>query len=342
MELPLVDVAPLLDDDPDHRTLAARRDVARRLDQACRRFGVVRVSGHGVPAAERVELERLSRAFFDLPTSDKSEIAMTRAGASWRGWCPVGAELTSGRPDHREGIYFGTEATADDARVIAGTPLHGPNLFPPAPGGLAAAVHGWMRRMELLGQRTLAALGAALVIGEEWFATHVTTRPTTLFRIFRHLPERDDDADDGRAAPQHIDHGLLTLLAQEPGGGLEVQGPRGWIDVPADFDELVVIVGGLLERMTKGLYRAAPHRVRNRTDHGRLSFPFFLDPDWDATATALPAPELDATDVSAGPPRWDGADVRAWDGPYGDALTAKVARAFPALFVAATSRVSGR
>ncbi|MDF5754526.1 hypothetical protein [Spongiactinospora sp. TRM90649] len=36
----------------------------------------------------------------------------------------------SGRPDFKEGVYFGTEPPADDPRVRAGTPLHGPNLFP--------------------------------------------------------------------------------------------------------------------------------------------------------------------------------------------------------------------
>ena len=30
--------------------------------------------------------------------------------------------------------------------------------------------------------------------------------------------------------------------------------------------------------------------------------------------------------------RWDGASVRAWDGTYGEYLTAKVAKVFPQLF----------
>jgi hypothetical protein len=35
--------------------------------------------------------------------------------------------------------------------------------------------------------------------------------------------------------------------------------------------------------------------------------------------------------VSVGEARWDGADVHAWEGTYGDYLTAKVSRVFPAL-----------
>jgi hypothetical protein len=33
------------------------------------------------------------------------------------------------------GLYFGAELAADDSRVLARTPLHGPNLFPAEPEG---------------------------------------------------------------------------------------------------------------------------------------------------------------------------------------------------------------
>jgi isopenicillin N synthase-like dioxygenase len=56
---------------------------------------------------------------------------MELAGKAWRGYFPVGGELTSGRPDLKEGFYFGTELNADDPRVRAGVALHAANLFPP-------------------------------------------------------------------------------------------------------------------------------------------------------------------------------------------------------------------
>ena len=55
---------------------------------------------------------------------------MSRGGRAWRGYFPVGDELTSGKPDQKEGLYFGAELAADHPLVLAGTPLHGPNLFP--------------------------------------------------------------------------------------------------------------------------------------------------------------------------------------------------------------------
>jgi hypothetical protein len=32
---------------------------------------------------------------------------MSLGGAAWRGWFPLGGELTSGKPDQKEGYYFG-------------------------------------------------------------------------------------------------------------------------------------------------------------------------------------------------------------------------------------------
>lgn len=338
--LPLVDVAPLLHP-PDAENPDARLDVARQLDQACRRFGFVRVTGHGIPPGLHARLNQAARSFFSESDDVKAEIAMARAGAAWRGWFPVGDELTSGRPDGKEGLYFGEELSPDDQRVVARMPLHGPNLFPQRPADLRPAVLAWMSAVTGLGQALLRGLALALGLEASWFADHVTARPTTLFRIFHYPPHSGGHDDWG--VREHTDYGLLTILAQDGTPGLEVHGPHGWIDVPPDPDVLVVNLGDMLERMTRGLYRSTPHRVRNESSVGRLSFPFFFDPDWSATVVALPIDEIEGVDASGGHhPRWDGADVRAWDGTYGEYLTAKVSRVFPSLMAQVDPARSGR
>src|SRR5215475_13195859 len=117
--LPVIDVSPLRDPAADHARVAAA------IGAACRESGFFYVAGHGVPSVLINELDALSRQFFALPDDAKAEIAMARGGRAWRGWFPVGGELTSGRPDQKEGIYFGAELPNDNAR-----PLHGANLFP--------------------------------------------------------------------------------------------------------------------------------------------------------------------------------------------------------------------
>ena len=61
-----------------------------------------------------------------------------------------------------------------------------------------------------------------------------------------------------------------------------------WIDVPAEEGVFVINIGDMLDKLTEGRYRSTPHRVLNISGRQRLSFPFFLDPSWDAEVTPLP------------------------------------------------------
>ena len=72
---------------------------------------------------------------------------MARGGRAWRGYFPVGAELTSGKADVKEGIYFGTELPADHPRVKDGTPLHGAEPVSPrhARSSATRCSPTWMR-----------------------------------------------------------------------------------------------------------------------------------------------------------------------------------------------------
>jgi isopenicillin N synthase-like dioxygenase len=49
-----------------------------------------------------------------------------------------------------------------------------------------------------------------------------------LFRIF-HYPPSPPQAG-GWGVGEHTDYGLLTLLAQDDSGGLQVAAPEGWIE----------------------------------------------------------------------------------------------------------------
>lgn len=306
--------------------------VARAADDACRALGFFSVVGHGVPDELRQRLDRLARDFFARPDEEKAAVAMARGGRAWRGWFPVGGELTSGRPDGKEGFYAGQELGPDDPRVQRGLPLHGPNLFPAEPAGLGPTILEYVDEVTAVGQAVLRVLARGLGLEAGWFEQHLTADPLVLFRIFHYPPAAP--GDDGWGVGEHTDYGLVTILGQDGSGGLEVHGPDGWIAVEPRPDAFVVNLGDMLERMTGGVYRSTPHRVRNTSGGDRLSFPLFLDPAWDAEVR--PVPGLGDRDHLGAPgtggrARWDGASVHAWEGTYGDYLLAKVGRVFPDL-----------
>jgi isopenicillin N synthase-like dioxygenase len=250
-----------------------------------------------------------------------------RGGRAWRGYFRVGDELTSGKPDQKEGLYFGAELAADDPRVLVGTPLHGPNLFPAEPEGFREAVLEYMAALTGLGHRLIAGLALSLDLEESYFADHGTAEPLTLFRIFNYPPPADPTL---WGVGEHTDYGLLTILLQDDAGGLEVKSRSRWVSAPPVPGSFVCNIGDMLDRMAGGLYRSTPHRVRNPAPCDRLSFPFFFDPNFVAHVRPI---ELAGREI---PPddrdeRWDKASVHAFEGTYGDYLLAKVGKVFPQL-----------
>ena len=305
-------------------------EVARAIGAACRAHGFFYVVGHGIDPALGPRLEDLSHRFFDLPEETKQRFAMPLGGRAWRGWFPLGGELTSGRPDWKEGLYLGSELGDDHPRVRAGMPLHGKNLLPgdDVLPGFRRTIDAWMAAVTALGHRVIAAIARSLALPEDYFARRYTADPLILFRIFlypsRPVPEGLDVRD---GVGEHTDYGLLTLLRQDSVGGLQVHTREGWIEAPPVPESLVCNIGDMLDRMTGGLYRSTPHRVRlNSSGRDRLSFPLFFDPDMAARIEPIRSA---ATDDHA--TRWDGASVHAFEGSYGDYLLGKIGKVFPDL-----------
>jgi isopenicillin N synthase-like dioxygenase len=321
IDVPEIDIGPLRD---GGRQAA---DVAASLDAACRDVGFFSVVGHGVDPDLQGRLDTLARQFFALPMSEKDEIAMARGGRAWRGWFPVGGELTDGVPDDKEGLYFGTDLGPDHQRVRDGVPMHGPNLYPPRPRDLRSVVRTYIEVMTQVGQVILSGIAVGLGLSPTWFAEDLTADPTVLFRIFRY--PAGSGSDERWGVGEHTDYGLLTIVGQDACGGLQMRTADGWVDVPPRPGSLVCNLGDMLERLTGGRYRSTPHRVRNTGTTDRLSFPFFLDPSWDAMVDRLPIVARPVEDDAAR--RWDHMSVHGFDGPYGEYLMAKVGKVFPDL-----------
>jgi isopenicillin N synthase-like dioxygenase len=334
--IPEIDVGPLLragaDDDHAEADGAAEEaeSVGHEIDAACREAGFFYLTGHGVDPELLRGLDTLARQFFESPETDKARIAMTLAKRAWRGWFPLGAELTSGIPDAKEGIYFGEELGPDHPRVLAGTPMHGANLFPSQPEALRPVVLEYMEAMTRLAQVVLSGIAIGLGLSRSWFSDNLTTDPLVLFRIFRYPPLRTPTFEPGTwSVGEHTDYGLLTILGQDASGGLQVKTHGEWVDVPPKDGAFVCNLGDMLERLTGGRYRSTPHRVRNSAKDDRLSFPFFLDPSWDARVNRLPIVDRPADEESA--TRWDHMSVHGFEGTYGEYILSKVGKVFPDL-----------
>ena len=323
-ELPIIDVSPLVAEAGDQKAVAAT------MGRACRETGLFYVIGHGVSQELNQRLEELSNAFFAQDIETKLEIRMALAGKAWRGYFPVGGELTSGKPDVKEGLYFGSELSEDDPRVREGLPLHGANLFPAGIPDFGDTILRYMAALTDLGHSLMRGVALSLGLEPGYFRERFMADPLTLFRIFRYPPVTPRPEADEWGVGKHTDYGVLTILKQDDVGGLQVKMRSQWIDAPPVPNSFVCNIGDMLDRLTCGLYRSTPHRVQNVSGRSRLSFPFFFDPGFDARVEAIDLsgvrlPEDDKED------RWDHASVHEFEGTYGDYVLGKVSKVFPEL-----------
>jgi len=323
-QVPVIDVGPLVRDTPK------RARTAEQIGEACRDCGFFYIVGHGVDDTLCQDLEALSRRFFAQDEPQKMQIAMSRGGRAWRGYFPVGRELTSGKPDRKEGIYFGAELPADHPAVRAGKPLHGPNLFPDI-AGFRETVLRYMDSLTALGHALMSGISLGLGLDEHYFRQRYTGDPLVLFRIFNY-PQATIMEDDERpwGVGEHTDYGLLTILRQDDTGGLQVKSRSRWIDAPPIPGSFLCNIGDMLDRLTRGIYRSTPHRVLNTSQRDRLSFPLFFDPGFDAVIRPVEGLERRAFTDDADE-RWDRASVHDFSGTYGDYLLNKVSKVFPEL-----------
>jgi isopenicillin N synthase-like dioxygenase len=320
-QIPIIDISPLVQGAPE------RREIATRIGDACRDFGFFYIVGHGVDEKLQKRLEQASQSFFAQDLEEKVKISMSRGGRAWRGYFPVGRELTSGKPDQKEGIYFGAELQNDHPLVQAGTPMHGPNLFPSNMPEFGEFVLNYMAAMTKLGHCLMAAIAVSLGLEESYFADRYTSDPLILFRIFNYPPLSARDKSTFGVG-EHTDYGFLTILRQDMSGGLEIKTKSRWRAAPPIYNSFVCNIGDMLDRMTGGHYLSTPHRVRNLTGQNRLSWAFFFDPNFNAEVKPI-ATAVEMTDNNE--ERWDRASVHEFRGTYGDYLLGKVSKVFPEL-----------
>lgn len=250
---------------------SGRAGFLRDLDSVCRDSGFFLLRNHGITAGLWEAMLDVSVRFFDRPMEEKEAIDL-RGASNFRGF----SRMRNLR-DWREQLHWGWEWP--EGAWAEGRPefyrLAGANPWPDPE--FARVVFDYMKAAQGLGLQLLEALTECLSLPAGYFDPLPGEPPYLLLKQICYYPQMQPTPRSG-VAP-HCDWSWITLLLQDETGGLEVQSPEGvWLSVPAEPGVLAVNTGELLEILTRGRYRAAPHRVINPGKRRRISVPTFINP----------------------------------------------------------------
>lgn len=252
-------------------------DLARDFLAAYGSTGFGYVTNHGIPQTLINDMFAVAQRFHALPLADKMALKVNTAH---RGYIPINTstDVTSTlakvtKPNQSASFMLMREDAEPDPEVY----LSGPNQWPDL-DGFRPIAEAYAAAMTVLGRRLMRI--ALLASGASDFdLLDAFNTPTTWLRLLHYPPHPGPIPDDLYGSAPHTDFGALTLLAQDPVGGLQVQTPLGdWVDAPYRPGTLVVNVGDMLHRISNGRLLSTPHRVINRSGRERFSIPFFFDP----------------------------------------------------------------
>ena len=291
------DSIPLID-------LSDTDGLPERLISAYANVGFAYIAGHGVPEGLVDGIFEAARRFHALPMERKMALALD---ANHRGFIPIDsstdrtstlAKVT--KPNQSESFMVMREANADDADVVEGAFLAGPNQWPDL-SGFRETVEAYQHAMVALAERVMSAFATGLGVRPETL-DNLFRPPTLWLRLLHYPPQKAASPDDLYGSAPHTDWGAITILAQDDVGGLQVMTPGGdWVDAPPISGTFVLNVGDMLHRLSNGILKSTPHRVINRSGRERYSCPFFYDPSVSARISPLPETVTDAREAAYPP-----------------------------------------
>ena len=123
---------------------AAKREVARQIDAACRDTGFFMVTGHGVPADLITTARQRAIDFFALPDDEKMKVqrppAKISRGYNWVGDRAIAYSMGQATPpDIQEAFGFGQDRPDLASKVDkTSAQMYAPNIWPQQPARFPA------------------------------------------------------------------------------------------------------------------------------------------------------------------------------------------------------------
>jgi isopenicillin N synthase-like dioxygenase len=273
--------------------------VNREIEKACRDIGFMYVAGHGISPRLIDDVRTSVVRYFAQPVDVKLRDRISPD--NYRGYIPAGffsANSGDDDTDRYEGYKLHYDVSADDP-ICESCDLYGPNKWPDHPPLFEQHLLAFWQECDRVAELLLGAMADVLGIDDllECFES-----PLTNMTLLHYPPQSPDAA--GFGIHPHKDTDALTILAQDPVGGLMVKcrDSDEWIDAAPPGDALTVNIGDLMELWSGGYFVSTPHKVVNSSGAERYSFPYFAVPRFDTVVEPIrePQPGFNRSSVHVG------------------------------------------
>ncbi|KAK4200335.1 putative 2-oxoglutarate-dependent ethylene/succinate [Triangularia verruculosa] len=282
--------------------------LGQQIITAFRRDGIIQIAQSPLQRKLWQAAQAASRRFFAKSPEEK---AVCVDSQSYAGYIASGEEVTDGIADYSEIFTITKDFDMGNARVRAKWPCHGPVPWPDV-----EMREPMMRYKEELGREgarlvRLFEMGLGLEEGElgKWIGDdgkgpggwhHA--------RVLRFPPRNatNGKGKEGRGIGSHTDYGLLVISAQDDVGGLFIRRPSqeekfanweksaaglkedddGWVFIPPVEGTHTVILGDMMQYLTRNHLVATPHKVGLNTRE-RFAFAYFHEPSFQAVLKPL-------------------------------------------------------
>ena len=256
--IPIIDIAPLVIPNDNSKLIQKTGDEIR---DACKNVGFFYIKNHQIPQSHLDSVIPSIQHFFNLSLHEKMKIHISKSD-NFRGYTPLGKELTNNKYDWHECVDFGLDLKPNDPEVISGKQLAGPNQWPENQRNFKKTLEKHWNLMIILGRMITQGLAISLGLSKNYFAPFMN-KSHSYMRITNYPPYENNQKENiGDGIGSHIDYGFLTILLQDNIGGLEIKNSNNeWFSAPIIPGTFLINIGHMIQRWTNDYYRATIHRV---------------------------------------------------------------------------------
>ncbi len=249
-----------------------QKNFVNQLGNSLHTTGFVLIKNHQIPQDKIDKVNESASAFFSLPLEIKQQYSGVAMNRGYKGFAPERQDKIA---DLQEYWHVGPINDLSKLPSQIDIPEIQKNIWPSEIASFESNFSSLYEEIAGKGQPILEA--CSLYMGKEkTFLSDLTHHGDSVMRVIHYMPN-ETQANQTTWKAAHKDPNLLTLIVGISKEGLEIQTRDGqWVAVPYRPDTIVVSASNMLENLSNGLIRSAPHRVAiKESKTSRFSIPFF-------------------------------------------------------------------